>query len=56
MPAECALCIVVSIFKGKGDIRNCSCHRAVKLREHGMKVVKKMFERRLSRIVHVDEM
>ena len=26
MPVEWALCIVVPIFKGKGDIRNCSCH------------------------------
>ena len=25
MPVEWALCIVVPIFKGKGDIRNCSC-------------------------------
>ena len=25
MPAESDLCIVVPIFKGKGDIRNCSC-------------------------------
>ena len=39
MPAEWALSIVVPIFKGKGDIRNCSCHRAVRLHEHEMKVV-----------------
>ena len=39
MPADWALSIVVPIFKGKGDIRNCSCHRAEKLFEHGMKVV-----------------
>ena len=31
VPAKCALHIVVPIFKGKGDIRNCSCYRAVKL-------------------------
>ena len=40
MPAEWALSIVVPIFKGKGDISNCSFYRAVKLVEHGMKVVK----------------
>ena len=39
MPAEWALSIVVPIFKGKGDIMNCNCYRAVKLLEHGMKVV-----------------
>ena len=38
MPGELALGIVDPIFKGKGDIRNCSCYRVVKL-EHGIKVV-----------------
>ena len=56
MPAEWALCVVVPIFKGKGDIRNCSCYGAVKLHEHGMKVVKRVLEKRLRRIVSVDEM
>ena len=46
MPAEWALSILVSIFKGKGDIRNCSCHRAVKLLEHGMNVVERVLEKR----------
>ena len=41
MPAEWALSRVVPIFKGKGDIRNCSCYRQ---------------EKRLCRIVSVNEM
>ena len=41
MPAEWVLSIVVQIFKGKGDIRNCTCYRAVKLFEHHMKVVER---------------
>ena len=45
MPAEWTLCIVVPIFKGKVDIRNCSCYWAVKRLEHGMKVVKRVFEK-----------
>ena len=53
MPAEWALCTVVPIFKGKVDIRNCSCHRAVKFLEHGMKVVRRMLLKRLCRIVSV---
>ena len=55
MPPEWALSIVVPIFKGKGDISNCSCYRAVKLFEHGMKVVERGVEKRLQRIVSVDE-
>ena len=38
MPAEWALSIVVPILKGKGDIRNCSCYRAVKFVEPGIEV------------------
>ena len=56
MPPEWALSTVVPIFKGMCDIRNRSCYRAVKLLEHGMKVVKRLLEKRLCRIVSVYEM
>ena len=56
MPAEWALCIVVPIIKGKGDIRNSSRYRTVKLVEHGMKVVEMVLEKMLRRIVSVHEM
>ena len=45
MPAEWILSIVVPIFNGKGDIRNCSCYRGVKLLEHGMKVVERVLKK-----------
>ena len=45
MPAEWALSIVVPIFEGKGNIGNCSCYGAVKLLEHGMKVVERVLEK-----------
>ena len=51
IPAEWALSIVIQIFKGKGDIRNRSCHRAVKQFENGVKVVKMVLEKRLNRSV-----
>ena len=56
MPDEWTLSIVVQIFKRKGDIRNCSYYGAVKLLEHGMKMVERVLEKRLYRIVTVDEM
>ena len=56
MPIEWVLSKVVPIFKGKDDIRNCSCYGAVKLLEHGMNVVERVLEKRLHRIVSVDEM
>ena len=54
MPAEWALSIVV--YKGKGDIKNCSCYGVVKLLDHGMKVVERVSDKWLCRIVTVDEM
>ena len=54
MPVEWALCVVVQIFKGKGDIRIGNCFGAVKLHEHGMKVVERVLEKRLCGIVSVD--
>ena len=47
MPVEWVLRIVVATFKGKVDVRNCSCHRAVKLLEHGTKVVERVLEKAL---------
>ena len=47
MPAEWTLSIVVPIFKGKDDIRNCSCYRSVKLLEHRMKVVDRVLKKGL---------
>ena len=56
MPVEWALFIVVPIFKANGDIKNCSCYRAVKILEHEMKAVERVLEKRLHGIVSVDEM
>ena len=56
MPVEWVLCTVVPIFKGKCDIRNCSCNRAGKLLDHGMKVVEMVQEKRQSKIDNANEM
>ena len=47
---------MVPIFRGKGDLRNCSCNRTVKLLEHDMKVVEMVLAKRHCRIMSVDEM
>ena len=45
MSAEWTLSIGFPIFKGNGDIRNCSCYCAVELLEHGMKVVERVLKK-----------
>ena len=47
---------LVPIFVGKGDIRNSSCYRAVKLLQHGRKVVERVLRKMPHRIVSVNEM
>ena len=39
MPKERKTSVVVSIFKGKGDVMDCGAYREVKLLEHAMKIV-----------------
>ena len=45
MPNEWQTSVLVPIFKGKGDVRNCNTSRRVKLLEHAMKVVERVLER-----------
>ena len=55
MPVRWVLSMVVPFFIGKGAVENCSCYRAVKILEHGMKLVERLFEKRLHGIVSVVE-
>ena len=50
MPAEWALSIVVQIVKGKGDTKNGSCNRTVKILEHGIKMIERVLEKTLHRM------
>ena len=47
---------LISIFKGKGDVRLCGNYESIKLLEHGMKAIERIFERRLQKVVKLDEM
>ena len=47
---------LIPIFKGKGDVRSCENYRSIKLLEHGMKVIERIFEKRLRKVVKLDEM
>ena len=47
---------VVSIYKEKGCVMDCVSYQGVKLLEHGMKVVERLLEKRLKRLVKVHQM
>ena len=54
MPREWELSTLVPIYKGKGDPVECGSYRAIKLLEHGMKVLMRVLERRLRMKVNID--
>jgi hypothetical protein len=47
---------LIPLYKGKGDAKSCGSYRSVKLLEHGMKVIERIFEKRLRKVVRIDEM
>ena len=56
IPREWQLSTLIPIFKGKGDPMECGSYRAVKLLEHGMKVLEGVLEKRLRQKVKIDDM
>ena len=48
--------VLVPIFKGKGDERNCNTYRGVKLSKHARKIVERVLERRIRELVNIDSM
>ena len=48
--------VVLSIFTGKGDIRNCICYGTIMLLEHAMKVMEKVLEKMLHTILTANKM
>ena len=56
MPHDWRTSTVVPIYKKKGSVMSCASYQGVKLLEHGMKVVERLLEKRLRRLVKVDQM
>jgi hypothetical protein len=56
IPDEWRCSVLVPLYKGKGDVRDCGAYRGVKLLEHAVKVVERAFLMRLRKMVEIDEM
>ena len=48
--------IFLLVFKWKGDPMECGSYRAIKLLEHAMKVIERVFEGRIREKVKIDAM
>ena len=56
MPQDWKDSLMVPLYKGKGDARECGSYRGVKLLEHGMKVLERILDKRLRQRINVDDM
>ena len=56
IPENWATSVAIYIFKGKGDTMNCGMCWGVELIEHAIKIVEKVPEKRLIKIVVIDDM
>ena len=55
MPESWKRSTVVSLYKGKGNVLECGNYHTSKLLEHGMKVLERVFEKRLRKMVEIRE-
>ena len=54
IPEDWKSSVVLPIYKGRGDPLECGSYRGIKLLEHAMKVVEKIFEHRIRQLIEVD--
>ena len=56
IPEDCKSSVLLPIYKGKGDPMECGSYRGIKLLEHAMKVVERIFEHRIRQQIEIDDM
>ena len=56
IPEDWKSSVVLPIYKGKGDSMECGSHRGIKLLEHAIKVVERIFEHRIRQQIEIDDM
>jgi len=54
IPEDWKSSVVLPIYKGKGDPMECGSHRGIKLLEHAIKVVERIFEHRIRQQIDID--
>ena len=54
IPGDWRKSLIVPIFKKKGDILECGNYRGIKLLEHGLKILERILDKRIRKVVKVD--
>ena len=56
IPEDWSRSWMVNVYKGKGDALTCGSYRGIRLLEHAMKVLERVIEGRVRKIVKIDDM
>ena len=56
IPEDWKQSTMLPIYKGKGSVLECGNYRGIKLLEHGLKIYERILDKRLRRVVKIDEM
>ena len=56
IPEDWSMSWMVNVYKGKGDALTCGSYRGIKLLKHAMKVLERVIEERVRKIVKIDDM
>jgi len=56
IPEDWKSSAVLPIYKGKGSPRECGSYRGIKVLEHAMKVIERIFEHRIRQQIEIDDM
>jgi len=56
IPEDWKTSVVLPIYKGKGDPMECGSYRGIRLLEHAMIVVERIFEHRIQQQIVIDDM
>ena len=56
IPEDWSRSWMVNVSKGKSDALTCSLYRGIKLLKHAMKMLEKVIEERVRKIVQIDSM
>jgi len=56
IPDDWKSSMVLPIYKGEGDLTECRSYRGIKLLEHAMKVVERIFKDRILQQIDIDDM
>ena len=56
IPEDWKSSVVFPVYKGKGDPMECGSYSGIKLLEHAMKVIERIFEHRIRQQIVIDDM